>query len=244
MPLGETRAPSPEELARIYQRRFGGIVEFRARMWRVLVRSLFQNLVRTGDAVLDLGCGYGEFVNAIGCGRKYAMDLNASAQQFLDPSVTFIHQDCSTPWPIPPGSLDVVFTSNFLEHLPSKLHVDLTLEQARRSLKPGGRMILMGPNIRFLAEAYWDFWDHYIPISHVSLVEALRNRGFDIVRVWPRFLPFTMAGRGRSSISATLFEVCLKIYLSLPLVWPIFGRQFLVIATPRADAGSATSTAR
>ena len=235
MPLGETRAPTPEELARIYQLRFGSMVDFRARMWRILTGRFFTNFVRPGDAVLDLGCGYGEFINTIECARKYAMDLNAGAQHYLDESVTFMHQDCSTPWPLPAAGLDVVFSSNFLEHLPSKVHVDATLDQARRSLKPGGRLILMGPNIRFLAERYWDFWDHYIPISHVSLSEALRNRGFDIERVWPRFLPYTMAGRGRSSISASFFELCLKTYLALPVVWPLFGRQFLVIATPRSS---------
>jgi SAM-dependent methyltransferase len=230
VPPGDARALTPEELDRIYRRRFGDMVAFRARMWRVLVSRFFQRFVAAGDAVLDLGCGYGEFINAIACARKYAMDLNAGAREHLEPSVTFIHGDCSTAWHVPAASLDVVFTSNFLEHLPTKSHVDSTLDHAFASLRPGGQMILMGPNIRFLAGRYWDFWDHFIPISHVSIVEALRNRGFEIQRAWPRFLPYTMAGRGRTSFSAAVVEACLRAYLSAPFLWRLFGRQFLVVA--------------
>lgn len=227
-------SPAPAELEHLYRLRFDDAVAFRNRLWKVLARQFFQRFVRATDVVLDLGCGYGEFINNIICGQKYAVDLNAASAQRLDGRVTFLHQDCSKTWPVNPGSLDVVFTSNFLEHLASKSHVDDTLDQARTALRPGGRFILMGPNVRFLAEAYWDFWDHYIPISHVSLIEALRQQGFDIERVWPRFLPYTMAGRGRTSLSATFIAAALRVYLRAPLTWRIFGRQFLIIATKPA----------
>jgi SAM-dependent methyltransferase len=227
-------SPAPAELERIYRLRFDNAVAFRNRLWNVLATEFFQRYVRVTDAVLDLGCGYGEFINNIACGQKYAIDLNAATAPRLDRSVTFFHQDCSKTWPVNPGSLDVVFTSNFLEHLPSKVHVDDTLHQADTALRAGGRLILMGPNIRFLAEAYWDFWDHYIPISHVSLIEALRQQGFGIERAWPRFLPYTMAGRGRTSLSAAFIAASLRVYLRIPVVWRIFGRQFLIIATKPA----------
>jgi SAM-dependent methyltransferase len=230
MNTGTTGAPPPEELERIYRLRFGEIVAFRARIWQVLAPRFFQQWVAPDDAVFDLGCGYGEFINAIAADRKFAMDLNAGARSYLAPDVTFIQQDCSSPWPLSEGSLDVVFSSNFLEHLPSKTHVDRTLEHARQAIRPGGRLILMGPNVRYLPGAYWDFWDHFVPISDLSIVEALRNRGFEIERVWGRFLPYTMAGRGRTGVSASLLEAGLRVYLSMPWLWPLFGRQFLGVA--------------
>jgi SAM-dependent methyltransferase len=158
------------------------------------------------------------------------MDLNPASAGRLDESVRFLQQDCSAPWAVPAGSLDVVFSSNFLEHLPSKAHVDLTLDRARAALRPGGRLILMGPNIRFLAGEYWDFWDHHVPISHESIVEALRIREFEIERVWSRFLPYTMVGRGRTAFSPVLTDAALRIYLACPFLWRAFGRQFLVVA--------------
>ena len=78
------------------------------------------------------------------------MDLNPSTKQYLDNSVTLLEQDCSTRWNLPDQDLDVVFTSNFFEHLPDKESLNRTLHQAHRCLRDGGRLIAMGPNIKYL----------------------------------------------------------------------------------------------
>ena len=223
-------SPAPAELERIYRLRFDEGAAFRNRMWRILTADFFQRFVRESDVVLDLGCGYGEFINNIRCREKYAIDLNTGAIDRLDARVRFFQQDCSQPWPVKAASLDVVFTSNFLEHLPSKAHVNDALREAHTALRSGGRFILMGPNIRFLSRQYWDFWDHYVPISHVSLIEALHHQGFALERVWPRFLPYTMAGRGRTALSGALLTAVMRAYLRVPIAWRLFGRQFLVVA--------------
>jgi SAM-dependent methyltransferase len=93
------------------------------------------------STVFDLGCGWGEFINAIRADKKYAMDLNPESPEHLKPEVIFLHQDCSAPWPLEGESLDVVFTSNFFEHLPSKDRLSLTVKEARRCLKKGGLII-------------------------------------------------------------------------------------------------------
>ena len=43
-----------------------------------------------------------------------------------------------------PTTLDVVFTSNFLEHLPDKASVERTVAEAQRCLKNGGLLICLG----------------------------------------------------------------------------------------------------
>jgi SAM-dependent methyltransferase len=152
------------------------------------------------------------------------MDLNPRTQQHLAPEVRFLQQDCSMPWPLPDGELDLVFTSNFFEHLPDKPTLGRTLEQAFRCLKPGGRLIAMGPNIRFTGGRYWDFWDHYLPLTEASLSEGLTTRGFQIEECLPRFLPYTMVGRPRHPLWM------LSLYLRLPFLWRWCGGQFLVVA--------------
>ena len=141
----------------------------------------------------DLGCGYGEFSNALRAGKKYAMDLNPDAARHLGANVDFLLQDCSTRWPLADGSLDVVFTSNFFEHLLNKEMLRATIAEIHRCLKPGGRIIAMGPNIRVLPGAYWDFWDHHVALTDRSLCELFTLEGFKIARCHPRFLPYTMA---------------------------------------------------
>src|SRR3954467_8326043 len=128
-------APDKYELAAIYHTRFDQQVEYRKRGWSTLCRVFFQQLVSPKAEVLDLSCGYGEFINHIRCRRKWAMDLNPTARQHLAPDVTFLEQDCSAEWQLPDNSLDVVFTSNFFEHLPDKPALAQTLRQAKRCLR-------------------------------------------------------------------------------------------------------------
>lgn len=212
------------DLSRIYARRFAANLDYRKRVWRVLIDSFFQQYIPRNAAVLDLGCGYGEFINQVHAGRKYAMDLNPDAPRYLSADAEFIRQDCSQPWPVEEGTLDIVFTSNFFEHLPDKAALGRTLDQVHNALRQGGRLIAIGPNIKLVPGAYWDFWDHYVPLTELSLSEALENRGFRIERRDARFLPYTMAGKKPAPLALV------KLYLVLPLLWPLLGKQFLVVA--------------
>jgi len=217
-------ANTPEDLQRIYGARFSDNLEYRSQVWSVLVGDWFSKFVEPDAAVLDLGCGYGEFINTVICGQKFAMDLNPDAPKFLDKEVKFLLQDCSARWELPDASLDVVFTSNFFEHLPDKASLGRTLDEIHRCLRKGGRLIAMGPNIKYLPGEYWDFWDHYVALTEASLKEALVTRQFEVDVCLAKFLPYTMASGPRYPVAF------LRAYLRLPLAWKVFGKQFLVIA--------------
>lgn len=217
--------PKASELETIYDRRFNSHIAYRNQVWRVLTARYFSRYISPEATVLDLGCGYGEFINNIACRRKYAIDLNSRARERLSADVTFLEQDCSAPWTLADDSLDVVFTSNFFEHLPSKQAMGSTLAEAFRCLRPGGRMIAMGPNVRFLGGAYWDFWDHHLALTEHSVAEAFEIQGFRVEKVIDRFLPYTMVNKRRAP------TVLIGFYLNLPFAWKIFGKQFLVMAT-------------
>ena len=223
---------NPAELEKLYDRRFAGRQEYRNRVWQVLVDDYFSRFIPSDAAVLDLGCGYGEFINHVKCAAKYGMDLNPHTSRVLAPDVRFLQQDCSADWPLPEKSLDVVFTSNFFEHLPGKAMLGATLTQAHRCLKPGGRLIAMGPNIRFVPGAYWDFWDHFLPLTERSLSEGLRQTGFEIAECQPRFLPYTRVNAPEHPL------IFLRAYLALPVFWRLFGKQFLVVAVRPKEPGS------
>jgi SAM-dependent methyltransferase len=211
----------PAELAKTYRRRFGADLRYRNAVWRVLVRDFFSRYIRSSDSVLDLGCGYGQFINYVQCAERYAIDLNPVTRSVLDDEVQFFEQDCSEKWPLPPNSLDVVFSSNFFEHLPTKAHLSRTLQEAYRCLRSGGLLIAIGPNAKFTS--YWDFFDHHIALTELSLEEALELTGFLSRRVVGRFLPFTMVNARQYPL---LF---VSLYVRLPWIWRLFGRQFLVI---------------
>jgi SAM-dependent methyltransferase len=219
--------PTPESLAtdleQQYVRRFAPALEYRDRVWKILTREYFQRYVASASTVFDLGCGYGQFINNIRAKAKYAMDLNPSSKRMLALDVRFFEQDCSLPWPIATHELDVVFTSNFLEHLPDKAAVRATLDEAARCLKPGGTIICLGPNVRFVPGAYWDFWDHHVALTDRSMSEILELTGFTVEKRIDRFLPYTMAGGREPNIALV------RLYVRLSFVWSIFGRQFLIV---------------
>jgi SAM-dependent methyltransferase len=184
------KANIESDLCRIYRQRFTNQLEQRRAVWRVLVEQYFQQFIPESSTVLDLGCGYGEFINQIRSKKKFGMDLNPDAASYLSHDVQLLEQDCSTKWDVADESLDIVFTSNFFEHLPSKAALGHTLDEAKRFLRPEtGRLIALGPNIKFLNGTYWDFWDHHLLLTDCSLAEALATRGFHIEKCLPRFLP-------------------------------------------------------
>ena len=216
---------TPQELSKIYHRRFSRTAEYRNKVWQILTTKFFSSWTPKDGCVLDLGCGYGEFINNIISRRKIAMDLNPDAPVHLAKDVEFIHQDCSMKWHLPDNCLDVVFTSNFFEHLPDKGALSRTLREALRCLKPGGRLIALGPNIKYLHGRYWDFYDHNVYLTETSLGEAMEVEGYRLDVVLSRFLPFTMV----EAPEYPMFFV--KLYIALPWLWRVKGKQFLVIAS-------------
>jgi SAM-dependent methyltransferase len=212
-----------KNLAQIYEKRFSGHESYRNKVWKILVGEFFSKWVETHHHILDLGCGYGEFINNINCQVRHAMDLNPKTRLKINDSVFFHEQDCSKPWNLEPHSLDIVFTSNFFEHLPNKFSLDLTIEQIRKALKPGGILIAMGPNIAVLKGQYWDFWDHHVALSDSSIQELLEIHNFSIEENVPKFLPYNMV---RVKEYPLYF---LSIYLKIPFLWKILGKQFLII---------------
>lgn len=207
-----------------YRQRFSEAGEYRNALWSVLCKDFFQRYVDPAAVLLDLGCGWGEFSNNIRADKKYAMDMNPDAVERLDADVELILQDCSQPWPLADSSLDVVFTSNFLEHLPHKSNVERTIAEVKRCLRPGGVLIALGPNVRLLPGAYWDFWDHHVQLSDRSLVELLNMNGFRVTEQHPGFLPYTMSDGSHPNL------LLVKLYLRLPIFWKVLGKQFLIVA--------------
>jgi SAM-dependent methyltransferase len=194
-------------------------------VWRVLCPHFFQKYVKHDDVVLDIGTGFGEFLRHIKCGSRIAVDIErltgrdlpAGTREVFAPS----HQLSAH---IPANSVDVVFCSNVFEHLPDKATFLATLQEIHTVLRPGGRLLALQPNIRFVGGAYWDVVDHHLPLTHVTLVEAAGSLGLDVVEVIPRFLPYTT----RSAIPQSPWLV--RLYLMFRPAWWFMGQQTWFVA--------------
>jgi ubiquinone/menaquinone biosynthesis C-methylase UbiE len=213
------------ELKKLYHQRFPETdLAQKHAIWKVLCEDFFQRCVLATDTVVDIGAGYCEFINNIRAAKKIAVDLNPDVHRFAAADVQVINASCTEITQIAAASIDVVFMSNFLEHLPSKQIVLDTLHETYRILKTGGKVIVLQPNIRFLPGEYWDFFDHHTPLTDRSLVEGLQLAGFTPTMVLPRFLPYTTKSH------LPRMPILVKFYLKIPLAWRLLGKQALVVA--------------
>lgn len=222
-------ASDGEDLEAIYRNRFDEQdLANKRTLWAVLVKDFFQGLVPVGSTVVDLGAGNCEFINEVRAARRVAVDLNADTVARAAPGVEVLTTRSDDLSALDDGSVDVVFTSNFFEHLPTKGDLMLTLAECRRVTRPGGRIIVLMPNVRYLAGRYWDYLDHHLPLTHLSVAEALEIAGYEVEEQVGRFLPYTV-----KDARFTVRPWMIRAYLRAPLAWRLLGRQMLVVARRR-----------
>lgn len=215
-------------LKTLYTNRFGTEGEQRQDLWQVLCSDFFQQWVPADAVVLDLAAGHCEFINNIRAGRRIAVDLNPDVTLRAAAGVETYVQRSDELTGIADHSIDVVFISNFFEHITREVILS-TLVEVRRVLKPGGRLLVLQPNVRYCARDYWQFFDHITPVDDRALSEAFAATGYDVLRSIPRFLPYTTKSRLPSG------PALVRLYLRVPLAWRVLGAQAFMVATPAAD---------
>ena len=206
----------------IYRRRFTPDLAFRDEMWRILTAEFFQQFIPPDSTVLEVGAGYCEFINHIQAARKIAVDMNEDTFHYARDAEVIITSstDLSA---IPSKSVDIVFVSNFFEHL-ERPDITATMREIARVLRPGGRCLILQPNIKYCGGDYWMFFDHVTPLDHRSLAEALEISGFRVTKTIVRFLPYTTKSR------IPQFPALVRAYLRFPLIWRVLGKQTFMIA--------------
>jgi len=202
----------------------------KARVWAILCSDFLQRYVPPDGAILDLGGGYCEFINHIRAARRYVVDGSPQVQEFAAAGVEAHCGPADRLDFLPDASVDVVFASNFFEHLPNSAALLAVLAEVRRVLRPHGRLLILQPNIRYAYREYWDFLDHHLALSHVSMGEALALSGFRVVEMIPRFLPFST----KSALPS--WPSLVRLYLRVPLAHRLLGKQMFVVAAPTQPA--------
>lgn len=216
-----------EYLQKLYANRFSPHQRTaKLALWKTLVKDFLQKYVNPNSVTLDIGGGYCEFINYIKSREKYLIDLNPDARLFANTDVNVLNLNilnfserdkinCK---------FDTIFISNFFEHLSSKEELIEILDFCYQYLNPKGSLLIIQPNFKYSYKEYYDFIDHLLPITHLSLKELLETIGFEIDVLIPKFLPFSTQGRPSA-------PQLLSIYLKIPLLWQFFGGQMFIKAS-------------
>jgi SAM-dependent methyltransferase len=192
-------------------------------LWKALVQYHFSRLIRPTDCVLELGAGYGYFINHVTAARKLALDIWEEFPQHLNPGIEgHVGSVTDLDW-VPDESVDFVFASNLFEHVPQTVFTSV-LEQLMRKLRPGGTVNLLQPNYRFAYREYFDDYTHVTVYSDISICDFLNANSYDVIECQPRFMPLTIKSRFKVA------PVLIRAYLMSPVKF--LGKQMFVRARP------------
>ena len=200
-------------------------------VWKSLWRFYFCKLISPSDCVLDLGCGYGDFINNVVARHRIAIDSWDGFLAYVDSPIQRVVGSVTDLDFIEDRSVDFAFASNLFEHL-SKTDFACVLEMLRCKLSLRGTLNILQPNYRYAYREYFDDYTHLSVFSHVSLTDFLKANGFDILDIKPRFLPLTV--KSRLPVSPWV----IKAYLASP-VKPL-AKQMLIRAGLSQRGGQKT----
>lgn len=148
------------------------------------------NDCHAGDIIVDIGCGVGDLCRILPLSlKRIGIDLSLSALRYAN-------RDCRTDamfinanlydLPLQDESVDIVICLEVLEHLRED---DKALEEIRRILRPGGRLIISLPG-EFYFPQYLDLmghWRHYTPKVMTQMLERVGLKPERTLREYRRF---------------------------------------------------------
>jgi SAM-dependent methyltransferase len=194
----------------------------RETLWKTLCDCYFNGLIDSDFHVLELGAGYGHFINNIRCRRKTAVDRWPLMAKYLNSSVEgHVSSAAELPF-VPDRSVDFVFASNLFEHL-TQPEFASCLAEIRRTLNTGGTLNILQPNYRRAYKEYFDDYTHVAIYSDVSLCDFLVANGFKIVECHPGFLPFSIKS------DMPVIPALIRLYMALP--WRPMAKQMFIRAS-------------
>ncbi len=197
----------------------------RALVWRTLWGAFFRHRIAQSDCVLDLGAGYGDFINNVVAARRIALDLWPDMPLYVAPGVETIVAPVSDLSGIAESSVDYAFASNLFEHVPQSTLADV-LAQLRTRLTARGTLTILQPNYRYAFREYFDDYTHVAIYSHTSLADFLDSQGWEVIETRPRFLPLSVKSR------LPVWAPLIRAYLASP--FKPLGKQMLLVARPRS----------
>ncbi len=205
----------------------------RETLWRSLYRFFFKRWIREDHCVLELGAGYGHFINNVIARRRIALDVWSEMPKYVQPGIECHVGSVTDLSFLEDGSVDFAFASNLFEHI-TQDELGQVLHQLQEKLSVNGLLCLLQPNYRYAYREYFDDYTHVTVYSHLTMCDFLRAHGYDIVDCRPKFTPLTVKSRLR------IHSSLIWLYLRSP-VKPM-GKQMLIIARPTRTTGGPGSS--
>lgn len=191
----------------------------RVLLWKALYEYHLKDYIKEDYCVLELGAGFGYFINNVQCRKRIAVDIWEEFQTYLDSSIVSKVCNIAELDFIENNSVDFVFASNVFEHV-SKLELIRCLNTLKKKLKDGGTLNIIQPNFKYAFKEYFDDFTHETIYTDIGLSDLLESQGYIIIEKYPKYLPFKINSKTPS------IPILIKLYLKLPI--KPFGKQMFI----------------
>lgn len=145
--------------------------------------------IPAGGRLLEIGCACG-FLLLAARERGFTVqgvEMSAWASSYArDTYGLDVKTGCLEGLTLPAASYDAVVMADVIEHLPDPRN---TLHHIHRVLRPGGRLLLLTPDVgsrmaRLFGPRWWGLLDdHYFYFSRQTLARCLEQEGFVVERI-------------------------------------------------------------
>lgn len=129
------------------------------------------------STVLDFGSGTGNLLNSINAAIKIAIEVNIAAHQLIIQRGIVAYANIES---VPSESVDFAISNHALEHVPYPIQA---LREIKRTLKPGGQLLLVVPVDDWRNQKKYnpnDINHHLNTWTPLLLGNSLKEAGFDV----------------------------------------------------------------
>ena len=148
-----------------------------------LIKHLYKKCnMKKDQKILELGCGRGEFLNEfVNCGLEgHGVDLSDYSEKFFS-KLKFKKVDMANEkLPYEDNYFDVIYSKSVIEHFyfPEKL-----FQEAYRVLKPGGTIITLTPEWKYIYKSFYEDFTHRVPFTKISLRDIHAIHKFKNIKI-------------------------------------------------------------
>ena len=138
-----------------------------------LYNGIKEYSVNLKGKLLDFGCGSKPYRNLFACDEYVGVDLESSGHNHEKEDIDFYYNGKSLPFD--DNTFDSIFTSEVFEHI---FNLKEILNELKRVLKPGGKILITVPLTWDEHEAPFDFGRY----TTFGIKHILEESGFEILK--------------------------------------------------------------
>jgi len=209
----------------------------RLRRWYAGTNNQGQYAVRTGEIMLDIGCGSGlSLLEAQELGAKvYGIEADPNVRRIADELKLNIHIGSLHDEPFQGVSFDLIVLNQVIEHIPDP---GKAMEALKKRLKPDGRLVLVFPNRRSLWQRVFGIkWINWHVPYHLHHFDAVGFRSFSNRHGYAVISLKTITPNTWSILQLRVLRKLPKLGMSSP-IWEVKPNVIDILVSAKSDLNS------